>query len=396
MPLTETETAHAASIADSDEVVLTAPIPAVQPPRVLVASIVRKPATIVRALAETLRWQQVDAEVDYAFLLDLGGQADADEVRAILTDAFPDALLADVPMPANGDYAEGSATRQWTQPAFARMSANRNAALGLAVSGRYDALWLVDADVLCDPRTLASLLAADAPIVSAVYWTRWQPNAMPLPQVWLRHPYELTNNHGFGADPYEFLGALAGRRRLRVGGLGACTLIRTDVIRKGVTYDRVDGLAPGPMADGEDRHFCERARRLHVPLVAEPWPDVWHCYRSDDVARIPDMLDRLRGSPVECPTLGDLVSVRIDACEPVLTARGMMLPEVQFVRGRLGVLPVLPEIEAALTDLPVGETRVVALTFPQGFEVATLRGQRRVLRVGLLDAKRYAEPIDYA
>lgn len=395
--LTEAELAHAASIADPDDAVVTAPIPAVSQPRVLVASVVRKSAPIVRAFAETLTWQRAAAEFGALFLLDLDGLPDATESEAALRAAFPMATFAPAPAPAVGDYTEDAAgTRGWSAPAFARMATNRNAILAHAIAQRFDAVWLLDADVLCDPTTLASLLAADASIVSAVYWTRWQPTMPPLPQVWLRHPYALTEAFGFGADPADFLGALATRRRLRVGGLGACTLIRTDAIRKGVTYARVDGLAPGPMADGEDRHFCERARRLHVPLVADAWPDVWHCYRPADVDRIGPMLDRLRASVVERPADGDCVSVRLDACEPLQTGRGMMLPEPQWVRGRLGCLPLIPALEAAVRATPVGETRLVAVTYPSGYELATLRGARRIVRVSVLDAKRYAEPPEYA
>jgi len=384
--LTEFETAHAASVADPDEVVLTERIPSVQKPRILIGAVVKKPPEIVAAFLRTLQWQRIDADLEYCFLHD-----DADEQARALLSEVGEVL---VPPDETVGYAEGTTTRQWSSEAFARMSQLRNTLLLKAVVERYDAIFLIDADVMCDPYTLESLIQSASPIVSGVFWSQWQPDQPPLPQVWLAHPYQLFDNYGFGQDPQDFLWALQQRQRLRVGGLGAVTLIRTDPIRKGVTYERLpEGLPPGPMSDGEDRHFCERARRLHVPLVADAWPDIWHCYRSDDLGRSEAILGVLEREHPKQATLGNLVNVRIDALDPILTPRGVERVQPQFVRGRLGALPVLPQIEQIIAKLPVGERAIEKIGFSAAYPYAPVRGKNQLVSITLLDAKEYADPI---
>jgi hypothetical protein len=145
------------------------------------------------------------------------------------------------------------------------------------------------------------------------------------------------------------------------------------------------------MADGEDRHLCERARRLHLPLLADSWPDIYHAYHPAEYADIPAQLARLNRPSCETPPAsGDFVSCKLEVNEPVPHPQNpVQLQYVgpQYVRGRIGSLEVLPELEEALASMTVGERRIVHLHYPAHYEYGPLRGQSRIVTVTLLDAK---------
>ena len=145
------------------------------------------------------------------------------------------------------------------------------------------------------------------------------------------------------------------------------------------------------MSDGEDRHLCERARRLHVPLYADAWPDIYHAYHPSEYAEIPAQLARLNRPVLETPPApGDLVSVKVEVNEPVPRPDNPAVQQFvapQWVRGRLGATGMLPEMEEAVASMTVGERRIVHVHFPAHYEYPTLRGQSRVMTLSLLDAK---------
>lgn len=401
--LTPQEAAHARSIGDDASSVLLAPIPAAAKPKLLIASVIRKPPQVIEAFLKTLAWQRFrkPVEVAYSFITDFPpGDPNEAPVKALLV-AFAQQHKVTLRHVAGGnDFLETAVSHQWTPSAWHRVGAMKNQLFQQMLTEGHDYTFLVDADVLCDPTTIQSLLDTECPIVSAVYWTHWQrkqPGDTQVvhagPQVWLRHPYFLD---GHGYSEAEFRGALIGRELLRVWGLGACTLFHRSAIEKGVSFAPIpEGLPPGPMSDGEDRHLCERARRLHLPLYADAWPAVYHAYHSAEYSEIPKWLARFDSPQPVTPSAEDLVSFRVDMLEPVPNpTNDKILQHVgpQFCRGRLAQLPVLPELAEALGSMSAGERRLVALHFPAHYPYPTLRGQRRLVALTLLDAKHFALP----
>jgi hypothetical protein len=198
----------------------------------------------------------------------------------------------------------------------------------------------------------------------------------------------------------EFRERLIGRARLKVGGLGACTLIRSDAVTKGASFApfRQNPMGAGGMAEGEDRHFCARATALHLPLYADAWSDIWHAYHPSEYDQVVQRVAQLRDwEHPNRPAFGDLVSVVVEALEPVDDGAGRrMFPAPHYLRGRLGALHVLPEIEEAVASLERREAALVKVRYPAHYPYAALRGQTRILRVRLLDAKRfrYAPVVD--
>ena len=389
--LTEFEKSHAASIADPTPTL--APIPPLARPTILIASVLRKPANVLAAWFQTVAWQQFRSPGAEVKTYCIANFAPSDVFTADAMAVVRDAGIACDAVPApDGDYGDTPATRAWSASAFGRMAALKNRLIQRALDTKADYLFLVDADVLCDPHTLQSLLDADAPIVSAVYWTNWQRAQAGStafqhagPQVWLRHPYYLDDERYSEA---EFRERLVERQRTRVRGLGACTLIRADALRAGVSFAHVDALPPGPMSEGEDRHFCARAQRLHIPMVAEPWPDVYHAYHVAEYGDIPAQMARLAEAHPTRPVLGTLVNAKLELLEPVSDALGrQMMLSPKYVRGRLGCLPVLPQIEEAVVTLARGDSAIIRVAYPAHFPLDWLRSQTRLMRVTLLDCK---------
>ncbi len=113
--------------------------------------------------------------------------------------------------------------------------------------------------ILHDADTLAHLLETNSSIIAGVFTAVWgNPDATPLPNVWQSGQNEM--NDGFRiAIPFA-------KAHIRVGGLGACTLIHREVWERGVTYDEVYNRPTNYR--GEDRDFCMRAVCAGFDLMA--------------------------------------------------------------------------------------------------------------------------------
>jgi hypothetical protein len=101
------------------------------------------------------------------------------------------------------------------------------------------------------------------------------------------------------------------------------------------------------------------------------------------------MIERLSQAHPERASLGDLVSARLTALEPLPHNNGWVGVPPQHLRGRLGALAIMPEIEEALYELKRGEDQVVPVHFPAHYPLPYFRGKRRLIRVSLVDVKPY-------
>lgn len=404
--LSDFERQHAESILALEPNLV--PIPPERVTRVLCGIPARKPAAILEVLYRTVVAQRCRSKVvlDVLFAPNFApGDADRKEALAMLEKLRESgAIIVNNIAAPEGDYGQRSETRAWSKPAFERMARLKNGIIQYALSNDYDFLWLLDADVLCDPYTLQSMLDSSGhdqwllderrsmPVVSAVYWTRWQrpapgtqDNVHAGPQVWLVHPYQL---HGRGWTESDFRDALIRRQRVRVWGLGACTLVSRGALEHGLNFSHFDGLPPGGMAEGEDRHFCARANQLHIQMLADAWPDIYHAYHPEEYGEIDEQLEAMQALHDTRPYLGGLISARVELLEPVPDATGRLIrPAAQYVRGRLGALPVLPQLEETIASLETGESKLVKVAYPATYPDQQLRLKSVVMRVTLFDAK---------
>ena len=372
------ERAHAESIGDLKPTLRR--LPAETPIRVLVGAPTRKRADVLAAHLDSLAWQELPprVEVEYCFVTDYPAPDIGEQLLKDFVTAHKGTVLT-APRSTGEDFSDNDpVTHRWTASAMGRVGALRQRILQYASEQNFDYVWMVDTDLICDRTVLASLLACQKPIVSAVYWTRWENVGLHAgPQVWLAPVYEL------GRGPFypesEFRTQLAERELVPVGGLGACTLMRIDVIRKGVGYTRCPNFPTGGLWDGEDRHFCEWARRLHVDLWADAWPDIFHVYHPRDVDRVASYVGKLGGVHPSQPVPGSYISLRLLNLEKPIGH--------EFVRTLLGSDTLLPELADAVAGMQRGQTRIVRVHFPLSWPLEEVRGQTKLLEVMLVDCK---------
>lgn len=257
--------------------------------RVLIASPVRQKPAILTEFLTALRELDLDGiEVEFAFVDD-----NADPSSSALLRAFdPGSPVQFLNAAERAEaYATDERTHHWLPSLMNRVAAYKDRFLKIALDEGFDALLLVDSDLVLHPRTLLQLLDNDVPICSEIFWTQWEPGGPILPQVWDHGQYELFHIERGEILPWDEVNARARVfvDRLRepglhpVGGLGALTLIRREAIARGVSFRELSNVK----VIGEDRDFCIRAAALDLPLFVDTrWPAL-HLYREADLARVP-------------------------------------------------------------------------------------------------------------
>lgn len=376
------------------------PLPHVRERVIVVGTSVRKPLPILQAYLTSLAWQELPprTKVHYVFVPDWP-ETDSEPERFLKTWVAERGgeLLRGAPK-AVGDFtdAPGIPTHQWGTTAMRRVGHNKNLILKRATALQADAVFFADADLILDRTTLASLIAANVPIACGVYWTYWNrpttetAQSFAGPQVWLNHPYE---QEGRGYDQAGFRAKLLSRGLTQVWGQGACTLIARNVFEGGIDFTPVPGTPEQGLMAGEDRHFCMRAEGAHIPMFADSWPDIFHVYHApEDVERIPLALQVLGAEHPMKAKLGDLISVKLEALEPVPNPSGWQHVAPHITRGRLGQLALMPELEEAVYALERGSQRIVKVHCPVSHPMPFYRGRVRLFRITLLDCKPYGFP----
>ena len=369
--------------------IILEPVPDSQVSTVVIGLVIRKPLAVVRACLAHLRAQELPPGMvtRYHFILDTDVPEVIHEVADLTAVQGRDIVECEVPV--HGDFSDdGPVTHHWTNTSMARVGALKNRILHRALADSASAVWLVDADLLCDSGTLKSLWYAENPVVSAVFWTRWANDVAihAAPQVWLRHPYVL-DGRGY-PDEAAFRRRLLTRQLTTVWGLGACTLIRKEALLAGVDFSYIPEVSQEGMMAGEDRHFCLKCESRHIPMVADPWPHIWHCYHASEIPDLDARAQSLVGIRTKDVDKVRWVSVRLKMLEPVQTGPntwGMMPPHVQRIR--IGAGQILPDLERQILKHLDGQPFVAAVHFPAHYPQAMLRGTKRLMDVLVIDSK---------
>lgn len=204
------------------------------------------------------------------------------------------------------DYICNDKMHFWKEALIWKVAAMKDRILEAARKGPYSHVFLADSDLLFHPLTLQQLASTQCDIVSTVYWTRWQPNTIEMPQVWLHGEYEFYplerradhTNVFRRSKMQQFFAQLRIPGLYEVGGLGACTLISRKALEAGVRFAEVKNLGYW----GEDRHFCVRAAALGVPMHVETTYPAYHIYRDADLPGARDFLRDPERSAVREPS----------------------------------------------------------------------------------------------
>jgi len=154
---------------------------------------------------------------------------------------------------------------KWHRAKIQRVAPARQEMIVNAAVGPFDALFMVDTDVLAGARVLERMLKVDADVVYGVFWSYWPGFNEPQPQVWDRHPF------GHSAHMKRFMTRAKRDRTISeytVLGGGACTLIRNRGFesRYHPLLESVSEI--GGMWEGEDRTYCLGLETRGIKQVA--------------------------------------------------------------------------------------------------------------------------------
>ncbi len=348
-------------------------------------------AAFLRSMAAQRTALGADVAYDLAFVDDNEDAESSELLRSSGAVVLPPEERA-----ADALYAIGSDSHHWNERAFEHLARQKQRLISHAQQHHYTHIFFADSDLIMEPSTLRVLLADGVDIANGVFWTHWTPQAPPLPQCWLAQPYGLA---GLGMEEGAFLDALSERQLVRVMGGGACVLMKLDALTtvpgRHVRYwPRLGRELPQEgMWQGEDRTLAVLAERNRIRQYADGWPDIFHAYHPEQRgAEILAEVEELIHAPTQTQAgYGDLILVKMTS----LTDKGLqdvMLPEVRSVRGRLGALRLLPEVEIALLDMTVGSQRIVETHYPPHWPLPIYAGKEGLVMLELVDAK----PMGYA
>jgi hypothetical protein len=251
-------------------------------PKILLGSPVHQKPAILKEFLLSLKELNHDTYImDYIFIDD-NDNAEAKELLKNFAGEI-ETKCEIIPSSPSLYYCDEK-THYWNDKLIWKVAAFKNKIIEYAKEKNYDFLFLIDSDILLHPSTINELVKTNKDIVSNIFWTSWQPNTIPLPQVWMSDEYTLyEKNPGEQLSQNEinkrtdtFLEMLKKPGTYRVGGLGACTLISKEALLKGVSFERITNLSYW----GEDRHFCVRADALGIPLYVDTHFPAYHIYRE--------------------------------------------------------------------------------------------------------------------
>lgn len=230
--------------------------------------------------------------VDY-FFIDDNIEAESSRLLADFSVKNADTTLFKPQSPEKGPFQDKDPylcdefTHVWGEDMIWKVAQFKNRIIKKALHDSYDYLFLVDSDLVLQPRTLEHLVSLKKEIVSEIFWTRWEPAFPELPQVWMSDQYNLyTAARGENLTQEEMIRRVrAFIKQLRVpgvypvGGLGACTLISKKALQSGVNFNEIPNIS----FMGEDRHFCIRAAALGFTLYVDTHYPARHLYRLSDL-----------------------------------------------------------------------------------------------------------------
>jgi len=274
--------------------------------RILLASPVRQKENILVQFLQSLNLlDSTGVELDFAFVDD---HNEHDLLNRFSTEKTNVRII---PGSIEDSYVCDESAHYWRENLIWKIADYKDRFIKLALEEDYDYLFLVDSDLYLQPQTLKHLITLKKDIVSEVFWTKWQQDTFPLPQVWVKGHYEMyasqrgetLNQEEVNKRTDEFLKMLYVPGTYKVGMLGACTLISKNALSLGVSFHQIYNLDLW----GEDRHFCVRAAALNLELYADTHYAPYHIYRESELEGLIDYKKNL-GISVDTPVSHTAVS----------------------------------------------------------------------------------------
>ena len=259
---------------------------------VLIGSPIRQKPAILKEFIESL--ERLDASsysVDYFFIDDNTDLTSKHLLKQFAEKKGSSCHILEVTTSApTGEYVCNENSHFWNEELFQKVGHFKDQIIQYAKEHNYDYLFLIDSDIVLHPQTVSQLISTKKEIVANIFWTSWSQNSLLLPQVWMldsNTQYEHACGEKLSPEETEqrFLSFLAKMRTPGthpVGGLGACTLISKQALRKDLSFKRIKNIS----FQGEDRHFCIRAVALGLDLFVDTHYPAYHIYRE---SALPDV-----------------------------------------------------------------------------------------------------------
>ncbi|AEF93769.1 glycosyl transferase family protein [Desulfotomaculum nigrificans CO-1-SRB] len=253
--------------------------------RVMVASPVKQKEVILREFLSSLeKLDQSGIELDFVFI------DDNNEHNLLDNFSMGKKNVRIIREESIDTYVCDEKTHYWREELIWKVAAFKNKFIDIALQQGYDYLFLVDSDLYLHPKTVKHLISLKKDIVSEVFWTKWEPDLTPLPQVWVSDQYQLydaprgqeLSEEEINKRVAAFIEMLSKPGTYKVGGLGACTLISRRALSMGVSFSEIYNVGFW----GEDRHFCIRAAALGLELFADTHYPPFHIYRESDLEQL--------------------------------------------------------------------------------------------------------------
>ena len=256
--------------------------------KLLIASAIKqKPQILEEFLFFISRVNKENLDVDYYFV------DDNDDIKSKkLLKSFYKQNRSNVILKqgrSSDTYICDDYTHRWNDRLIWKVAGYKNEMIEYAKANGYEYIFFIDSDLLIHPDTIQQLIASKKDIISEIFWTKWTPESIELPQVWQTDQYDFFSSEFKKADEQtkqleslRFIKKLKKPGIYKVGGLGACTLISSNALQKGVSFERIYNLSLW----GEDRHFCVRAAALGFELFVDTHYPALHLYRLEDLQRV--------------------------------------------------------------------------------------------------------------
>lgn len=257
--------------------------------RVLVGSpVYQKPEILKEFLSSLQQLNRFTIAIDYMFVDD-----NIDECTTNLLHNFSpkNSSVYIIRGDEIGQYICDDETHNWNDDLMLKVANYKNKIINFALEKDYDYLFFADSDLVLHPNLIEHLMSLNKEIVSEIFWSSWHTGAPNLPNVWLFDEYDFTpkhtNEHDEKIANTKFLNMLKIPGLYQVGGLGACTLISTTALKKGVNFKQISNLT----IHGEDRFFCIRAAVLDIALFVDTHYPAYHIYREADLTGVSDFIE---------------------------------------------------------------------------------------------------------
>lgn len=248
--------------------------------KILIGSPIHQKSEILNEFLISLKELKTDIfDISYYFIDD-----NIDEESKNLLKEFKNSQNNVILVDSNfsDQYIKTDHTHLWTESLINKVANFKNSIIKYAIENEFDYLFFIDSDLILNPETLNQLVKDKKEIVSNLFWTKWEPDTMEMPQVWLSDAYDMHYKDvhvDHMQQTMEFINKMRVPGVYKVGGLGACTLMSRKALLTGINFDRLYNLSFW----GEDRHFCIRAVALGLELFVDTNYPAYHIYRDEDL-----------------------------------------------------------------------------------------------------------------